>query len=93
MRNAICDVTDKWVTEKLSQPSTESCVRAVVGITTLLNGCPELGQGQISKDGVLNMMLTMAKTDDYVQQLAAVEAIIAAIQKKKERRCNHEGAI
>jgi len=84
MRNAICDVTDKWVTEKLSQPSTESCVRAVVGITTLLNGCPELGQGQISKDGVLNMMLTMAKTDDYVQQLAAVEAIIAAIQKKKD---------
>jgi len=29
-------------------------------------------------------MLTMAKTDDYVQQLAAVEAIIAAIQKKKD---------
>jgi len=84
MRNAICDVTDKWVTEKLSQPSTESCVRAVIGITTLLNGCPELGQGQIAKEGVLNMMLTMAKTDDYVQQLASVEAIIAAVQKKKD---------
>ena len=84
MRNAICDVTDKWVTEKLSRPSTESCVRAVIGITTLLNGCPELGQGQIAKEGVLNMMLTMAKTDDYVQQLAAVEAIIAAVQKKKD---------
>ena len=82
-RNQICDQIDKWVTEKLSRPSTESCVRAVVGLTTLLNGCPELGEGQISKDGILNMMLTMANTDEYVQQLAAVEAIIASTQKKK----------
>jgi len=83
MRNDICTEIDKWVTEKLSRPSTESCVRAVVGLTTLLNGCPELGEGQLSKEGVLSMMLTMAKTDDYVQQLAASEAIIASTQKKK----------
>merc|ERR1719414_826406 len=83
-RNSMNAEVDKFITEKLSRPSTESCVRAVVAITTLLNGCPELGEGQISKDGILNMMLTMAKTDDYVQQLAAVEAIIAAIQKKKD---------
>ena len=83
-RNALSEQIDKWVTEKLSRPSTESCVRAVVGMTTLLNGCPELGTSQISKEGVLNMMLTMAKTDDYVQQLAASEAIIAATQKKKD---------
>ena len=70
--------------EKLSRPSTESCVRAVVAITTLLNGCPELGTSQVGKEGVLQMMLTMANTDDFVQQLAASEALIAATQKKKD---------
>ena len=30
------------------------------------------------------MMLTMANTDDFVQQLAASEALIAATQKKKD---------
>ena len=83
-RNALSEQMDKWVTEKLSRPSTESCVRAVIGMTTLLNGCPELGQSQIAKEGVLSMMLAMAKTDDYVQQLAASEALIAATQKKKD---------
>lgn len=83
-RNTMSEQIDKWITEKLSRPSTESCVGAVVGMTTLLNGCPELGQSQISKEGVLSMMLTMAKTDDYVQQLAASEAIIASCQKKKD---------
>ena len=68
----------------MSRPDTEACVRAVVAITTLLNGCPELGTSQVGKEGVLQMMLTMAKTDDYVQQLAASEALIAATQKKKD---------
>jgi len=83
-RNAMSAEVDKFVTDKLSRPSTESCVRAVVAITTLLNGCPELGTSQVGKEGVLQMMLTMANTDDYVQQLAASEALIAATQKKKD---------
>ena len=83
-RNKLSEQVDKWVTETLARPSTESCVRAVVGMTTLLNGCPELGQSQIAKEGVLNMMLAMAKSDEYVQQLAAAEALIASTQKKKD---------
>jgi len=83
-RNAMNEQVDKFVTEKLSRPSTESCVRAIVAITTLLNGCPELGTSQVGKEGVLQMMLTMANTDDFVQQLAASEALIAATQKKKD---------
>ena len=66
------------------QPDTESHVRAVVCITTLLKNAPELGSGQIGKDGVLQMMLTMAQSDDKVQQIVAAEALIAASVKKKD---------
>ena len=39
---------------------------------------------QIAKDGILQMMLEMAKSDDTLQQLVACEAIIAATHKKKD---------
>ena len=70
--------------EKLLDPAIESHVRAVVAITTLLKNAPELGTGQVGKDGVLQMMLTMAQSDDKVQQIVAAEALIAASAKKKD---------
>lgn len=70
--------------EKLLDPTIESHVRAVVAITTLLKNAPELGSGQIGKDGVLQMMLSMAQSDDKVQQIVAAEALIAASAKKKD---------
>lgn len=66
------------------QPDTESHVRSIVAITTLLKNAPELGSGQIGKDGVLQMMLTMAQSNDRVQQIVAAEALIAAATKKKD---------
>ncbi len=39
---------------------------------------------QIAKEGILQMMLQMAKSDEYLQQLVASEAIIASTQKKKD---------
>ena len=36
------------------------------------------------KEGVLQMMLVMAQSDEYIQQLVACEAIIAAASKKKD---------
>ena len=70
--------------EKLLDPTIESHVRAVVAITTLLKNAPELGSGQIGKDGVLQMMLSMAQSEDKVQQIVAAEALIAASAKKKD---------
>ena len=70
--------------EKLHDPAIESHVRAVVAITTLLKNAPELGSGQIGKDGVLQMMLSMAQSEDKVQQIVAAEALIAASAKKKD---------
>merc|ERR1712038_1196369 len=83
-RNAICDHVDQFIQAKLLDPSLESKVRCTVAITTLLKNAVELGMGQIAKDGVIPMMLEMAKSDEYVMQVAAAEALIAATAKKKD---------
>lgn len=83
-RNAMMDKIDEYIRERLLDPSLESKVRCMVAITTLLQNAVEIGQAQIAKEGILQMMLEMAKSDDYVQQLVSSEAIIAATQKKKD---------
>ena len=52
-------------------------------MTTLLLHAPELGNTQI-REGLLEMMLVVARTEDYIHQLVASEAIIAAASKKKD---------
>ena len=69
---------------KLQDQDSEAHVRAIVAITTLLKNAPELGSSQIGKDGITQIMLTMAQSDDKVQQIVAAEAIIAACAKKKD---------
>jgi hypothetical protein len=54
----------------------ESKVRMVVAISTLLTNAPELVNSQL-KEGLLEMMLVLARSDEYIQQLVASEAIIA----------------
>merc|ERR1711962_1263700 len=82
-RAQLVEVVSKYTEQQLLDPSMESKVRVVVGITTLLTNAPELGNSQL-KDGLLEMMLVMAQSDDYIQQLVASEAIIAAASKKKD---------
>ena len=83
-RNAISEHVDEFIKQKLLDPSMESKVRCTTAITTLLKHAVELGQGQIAKDGVISMMLEMAKSDEYVMQLVAAEALIASTAKKKD---------
>merc|ERR1719309_1459566 len=64
-------------------PSMESKVRLISGLTTLLQNAPEVGNSQL-KDGVLQIMLMLAQSDEYVQQLVASEAIVAAANKKQD---------
>jgi hypothetical protein len=47
--------------EKIFDPSVKSKVRVVVAITTLLKHAPDLGTSQLTKDGMLEMMMGMAK--------------------------------
>ena len=82
-RQMLVDEVTKFTEQKLLDPSMESKVQVVVGITTLLTNAPELGNSQL-KDGLLQMMLVMAQSDEYIQQLVASEAIIAASSKKKD---------
>ncbi|XP_023336334.1 protein unc-45 homolog B [Eurytemora carolleeae] len=74
---------DKFTQEMLMDPGLESKVRLVSAITTLLQNAPDLGNSQL-KEGVLQMMLVMARSEEYIQQLVASEAIIAAANKKKD---------
>jgi len=82
-RAALIAEVSKFTQEKLMDPGIESKVRIVVAITTLLTNAPELGNSQL-KEGLLEMMLVMARSDEYIQQLVASEAIIAAASKKKD---------
>merc|ERR550519_2641357 len=82
-REELTEIVTSFTQEKLLSPDTESKVRLVAAVTTLLLHAPELGNTQI-KEGLLEMMLVMARSDDYIQQLVASEAIIAAASKKKD---------
>ncbi|XP_020282813.1 protein unc-45 homolog B [Pseudomyrmex gracilis] len=77
-RNAI----DEFIKDKLLTPNIESKVRVVVAITTLLLGPLDVGNAIVAKEGILEMILVMAGTDDVLQQKVACECIVAAASKK-----------
>lgn len=54
----------------------------VVSITTLLLGPLDVGNAVVAKEGILEMILVMAGTDDVLQQKVACECIVAAASKK-----------
>lgn len=59
----------KFVREQLRTPGMESKVRVVVAVTTLLLGPLDVGSGIVSKEGVLEMILVMANSDNFLQQV------------------------
>ncbi|KAL3270781.1 hypothetical protein HHI36_021305 [Cryptolaemus montrouzieri] len=72
---------EAYVKDKLLSPDLESKVRVVVTITSLLRGPLDVGNAIIGKEGVMQMILVMANTDDVLQQKVACECIIAAASK------------
>jgi len=83
-RNLIIEKIDEFTKQKLMDEGLESKVRITVAITTLLKHAPDLGNSQLTKEGFLQMLLAMAQSDEYIEQLVASEAIIAATAKKKD---------
>ncbi|KAG7212653.1 hypothetical protein KM043_012936 [Ampulex compressa] len=73
---------DEFINDKLLSPDMESKVRVVVAITTLLLGPLDVGNAIIARDGILQMILVMARTEDVLQQRVACECIVAASSKK-----------
>lgn len=47
----------------------ESKIRVVVAVTTLLLGPLDVGSSIVSKEGVLEMILVMANSGDFLQQV------------------------
>merc|ERR550519_2935669 len=83
-RNDLIAKIDEFTKEKLMDPSLESKVRITTAITTLLKHAPDLGNSQLTKEGFLQMLLAMAQSDVYIEQLVASEALIAATATKKD---------
>ncbi|KAK6640668.1 hypothetical protein RUM44_012365 [Polyplax serrata] len=73
---------EEFIKEKLLNPDMESKVRAIAAITTLLIGPLDVGNTIIAKEGIMEMILVMAGTEDVLQQKVACECIIAASSKK-----------
>lgn len=83
-REKYVKAVDEFLKEKLLDPDIESKVRAISTITVLLMGPIDVGNSIISRDGIIEMILTMATTNDKVQQKIACECIIAATSKKSK---------
>ncbi|KAG6461445.1 hypothetical protein O3G_MSEX012640 [Manduca sexta] len=77
---------DEFVKDKLMSPDLESKVRVTVAITSLLRGPLDVGNYVISKEGIMEMILVMAQTEDLLQQKVACECLIAAASKKDKAR-------
>ncbi|XP_030373761.1 protein unc-45 homolog B [Scaptodrosophila lebanonensis] len=80
------DQIDEFVKDKLLSPDMESKVRVTVAITSLLSGPLEVGNQIVAREGILQMILAMATTDDLLQQRVACECLIAASSKKDKAK-------
>ncbi|XP_065082949.1 protein unc-45 homolog B [Ochlerotatus camptorhynchus] len=76
----------EFVNDKLMTPDHESKVRVTVAITSLLLGPLDAGNSMISREGVMQMILVMAQSDDLLEQKVACECIIAAASKKDKAK-------
>lgn len=85
-REAFNAQVDEYVKDKLMTPDLESKVRVTVAITSLLRGPLDVGNYVISKEGILEMILVMAQTEDTLQQKVACECLVAAASKKDKAR-------
>lgn len=72
---------ENFIKDKLLTPDIESKVRVTVALTALLRGPLDIGNAFIGKEGIMEMILVMANTDDELQQKVACECIIAAASK------------
>lgn len=72
---------EDFIKDKLLTPDIESKVRVTVAITALLRGPLDVGNNIIGKQGIMEMILVMANSEDELQQKVACECIIAAASK------------
>ncbi|XP_071451063.1 protein unc-45 homolog B [Hetaerina americana] len=81
-REEYLKAVESFITDKLRSPDLESKVRVTVALTSLLLGPLEVGNTILAREGVIEMILVMANSDDLLQQKVACECIIAGASKK-----------
>lgn len=81
-RDTFREKVQKYLENRLRNPDIDDKVRAVKVFTVLLAGPAEVGNTCIGQAGMIEMILAMANSDEYSQQKAALDAIIAAASKK-----------
>lgn len=77
---------DEFIKDKLLDPELEAKVRVTVAITSLLQCAVDVGSSIIGRDGILQMILAMATTEDTLQQKVACECIVAAVLKQDKAK-------
>lgn len=85
-RHRFLEQIDEFVKDKLLTPDHESKVRVVVAITALLLGPLEVGNTVFAREGIMQMILTMATEDDILQQKVSCECLVAAASKKDKAK-------
>uniref|UniRef100_A0A6G1SM34 Protein unc-45 B n=1 Tax=Aceria tosichella TaxID=561515 RepID=A0A6G1SM34_9ACAR len=86
VREKFRETTQEYLNKLLRNPDIDDKVRAAKIFTVLLAGPSEIGNSCIGQAGMIEMILAMASSDEYAQQKAALDAIIAAASKKD--KCN-----
>lgn len=77
---------DEFIKDKLLDPELEAKVRVVVAMTSLLTCAIEVGSSIIGREGILQMILAMAQSEDVLQQKVACECIVAAVLKQDKAK-------
>lgn len=86
VREKFREITQEYINRRLRNPDIDDKVRVAKMFTVLLAGPAEIGNSCIGQAGMIEMILAMANSDEYAQQKAALDAIIAAASKKD--KCN-----
>ena len=64
-----CFFSIRHFSELLSTPEIQAKIRVVVAITTLLLGPLDVGSSIVAREGILEMILVMANSGDFLQQV------------------------
>ncbi|UXI18286.1 isoleucyl-tRNA synthetase [Sarcoptes scabiei] len=92
LREQFREKTMQYVNSFLKGPDIEKKVQITAAITALLNGPFEVGSYCLSQQGIIEMMLAMANSNDLIQQCVAAEALIAAsVKKDKSQSIANQG--
>lgn len=86
LRQKFMEQIDEFVKDKLLDPELEAKVRITVAMTSLLLSAIDVGTAIFSRDGIMQMVLAMATTEDILQQKVACECIVAAIIKQDKAK-------